>query len=94
MPKVSQSGGSRRLGGITKCGDALVRSLLTQIVHAAIHRNTPWIADIYHHIKRNDKTRGMIAVQATVRRIMVIMWAKCRDYRRKNPDQALLSAAA
>ncbi len=91
---MSQSGGTRRTGRITKCGDSLVRGLLTQIVHAAIHRGTPWIASIYHKNRRNDPTRGMRAVQATVRRIMVIMWAKCRDHRRAHPDEPLLTAAA
>ncbi len=44
----------------------------TKIVHAAIHRGTPWIASIYHKNRRNDPTRGMRAVQATVRRILVL----------------------
>lgn len=94
VPKVSQSGSRLRHGGITKCGNAAARGVLTQIVHAAIHRNTPWIADIYHHIRRDDKTRGMRAVQATVRRVLVILWAKCRDHRRAHPDDLLLNAAA
>jgi transposase len=94
VPKVSQSGGTLRHGGITKTGNADARGVLTQIVHASIHRNTPWIADIYHHIKRDDKTRGMRAVQATVRRVTVILWAKCRDYRRAHPDEPLLAASA
>lgn len=94
VPKVSQSGGSLRLGGITKTGNADARGVLTQIVHAAIHRGTPWIADIYHRIRRGDKCRGMRAVQATVRHILVILWAKCRDHRRAHPAERLLSEAA
>ena len=94
VPKVSQSGGTLRHGGITKAGNPSARGVLTQIVHAAIHRNTPWIADIYHHLRRNDKTRGMRAVQGTVRRILVIMWAKCRDHRRAHPNDQLLNANA
>ena len=94
VPKVSQSGNTLRHGHITKTGNASARGVLTQIVHAAIHRNTPWIADIYHQVRRGDKSRGMRAVQATVRRILVILWAKCRDHRRANPNETLLSAAA
>lgn len=94
VPRVSQSGSSRHHGRITKSGDSLARALLTQIVHAAIPRKANWIAAIYHQHRRNDATRGMRAVQATVRRIMVIMWAKCRDHRRTHPDETLLPAAA
>lgn len=92
VPKVSQSGNSSHYGNITKAGNAAARGVLTQIVHAGIHRGTPWIADIYHRIRRDDKNRGMRAVQATVRHILVIMWAKCRDHRRAHPNDLLLPA--
>lgn len=94
VPRVRQSGTTLRHGGITKAGSPGSRGILTQIVHAAIRRNTPWIADIYHHIKRGDRTRGLRAVQATVRRVLVILWAKCRDHRRAHPDEPLLKATA
>jgi len=94
VPKVAQSGSSLHHGRITKAGNAAARGVLTQIVHGAIKRGTPWIADIYHRIRRGDKTRGMRAVQATVRHIMVILWAKCRDHRRAHPSDLLLCAAA
>ena len=90
VPKVSQSGGSSHHGSITKAGDHLARALLTQVVQSARRRKAGWIYDIFcKHLHPKEQRSGR-AVQATVRRIAVILWAKCRDYRRAHSNEPLL----
>lgn len=90
VPRVSQSGGACRHGGITKAGDGLARAMLTQVVQSARQRQSGWIYDIYSHLLHPQEKRTNRAVQATVRRVTVILWAKCRDHRRSHPDERIL----
>jgi len=90
VPRVSQSGGSRRHGGITKAGDHLARAILTEVVQ--LGRGRPgWIQTVYRQHRRDDPQRDKIAIQATVRRLVVRLWAKLRDHRRAHPDLPLLT---
>ncbi len=90
VPKVSQSGGSSRHGKITKAGDGLARAMLTQVVQSARRRKSGWIYDIYSKLLHPKEKNTNRAVQATVRRVVVILWAKCRDRRRAHPCEPLL----
>lgn len=90
VPRVSQSGGRCRHGGITKAGDGLVRALLTQVVQSARQRKSGWVYDLYAKLIHPKEANPNRAVQATVRRIAVILWAKCRDYRRSKPQERTL----
>lgn len=90
VPKVDQSGNRSHHGHITKAGNPDARAAMTEVVQGAFRRNTTWIIDMVNKVKRGDKRRHNLAVQAAVRRIIVILWAKCRDYRRLNPKETLL----
>ncbi len=94
IPKVEQSGNYSRHGHITKAGNPDARAAITEAVQGAFRRNTTWITDMVNKVKRGDKRRHNLAVQAAVRRIIVILWAKCRDYRRLNPNESLLKPNA
>ena len=89
VPRVRQSGAVARYGGITKAGDALVRTMLVQAVHSAIRRQQGWLYDLYLKTHRPDESCPNRAALATVRRASVILWAKFRDHRRANPQQLL-----
>jgi len=89
VPRVRQSGAVARYGGITRSGDALVRTMLTQAVHSAIRRQDGWMYDIYQKHHRTDEGCPNRAAMATVRRVSIILWAKFRDHRRANPGQPL-----
>jgi transposase len=91
VPRVHQSGGSSRYGGITNAGDPLVRTMLTQAVQSSIRCKTGWIYDIYAKLHHEHERCPNRAALATVRRIAVIMWAKFRDRRRADPQEPLFN---
>jgi transposase len=45
VPRQFQSGEDDRLGGITRCGPAVLRKLLVQCAWAMLRDATPWRAD-------------------------------------------------
>ena len=94
VPKVDQSGNTSIYGRITKAGNPDARAAITEVVQGAFRRETTWITDMVNKIKKGDKRRHNLAVQAVVRRIIVILWAKCRDYRRLNIKEPLLQPGA
>jgi transposase len=94
VPRVRQSGAVSRYGGITKAGNAVVRTMLTQVVQSAIRRKEGWINDIYQKIHRADERCPNRAALATVRRVAIILWAKFRDQRRAAPTQPLFKVRA
>lgn len=92
-PQVRQSGSSLRVGSITKQGPPLMRAMLVEAVWLGIRRPGK-IRDIYQQHLRGDPTRQRRAITATARRLSVILWAKLRDHRRKNPLLTTLPLAA
>jgi transposase len=84
-PRVYQSGAKRTLGRITKAGNELARAILVEVVHLGIRRGG-WMRDTYEHYMRNDPTRKKRALIATARRLLIRLWAKLRDLRRRAPD--------
>lgn len=91
VPRVHQSGRTSRYGGITKAGDPLVRTMLTQAVRSAIKIEKGWIYDIFSKLHREHESSKNRAVLATVRRVSIILWAKFRDRRRSNPQEPLFN---
>jgi transposase len=93
VPRVLQSGGSLRHGRITKAGDGLARAMLVEVVHLGIRRDG-WMRDTYQRYLRDDPLRVKRALTATARRLVVRLWAKLRDHRRKHPTVSTISLAA
>jgi transposase len=93
VPRVLQSGSYLRHGRVTKAGDRILRAMLIQAVRVGVRR-TEWMRTIYTTCRRDDPGRDKRAVVAVARRVAVRLWAKFRDYRRKNPQEPLLSPAA
>ena len=93
VTKVLQSGSYLRHGRVTKAGDRILRAMLIQAVRVGVRR-TEWMRTIYTTCRRDDPGRDKRAVVAVARRVAVRLWAKFRDYRRKNPQEPLLSSAA
>lgn len=74
VPSQDQSGGTNRLGHITKEGSATVRQLLTEAVWQSIRRS-PTVKAYFKRIHRGDKDRRKIAVVATAHYLVRVMWA-------------------
>ena len=93
-PRQFQSGSMDRSGGISKMGNALVRTLLVEVSWLGL-RNNPWLRTLYERVMRGTKSRKKIAIVATARRLLVVCWAMLRDNRRwKMPEWVDKKAAA
>ena len=82
VPSVSQSGGSIRMGGITKQGSGLLRSTLVQAAHVMMFRcRTPEAEPLQAIASRVHKSRARrkIAVVAAARHILRIAYYILRD---------------
>ena len=78
VPKQWQSGETERLGHITRQGSRVVRALLVEASWAAVRYNAR-IRELYHRLKRGNKSRRKIAIVAVARRLAVYCWAMLRD---------------
>ena len=74
VPSQDQSGGTNRLGHITREGSATVRHLLTEAVWQAVRRS-PTVAAYMARISRAEKDRRKIAVVATAHYLVRVMWS-------------------
>lgn len=92
VPSEDSSGGTRRLGAITKKGNSYLRSLLVQGAWAIItkaDRHDP--LRLWGEAVTERRTRK-IAVIALARRLAGVLWAMWRDSAPYNP--ALLASAS
>lgn len=74
VPCQDQSGGTNRLGHITREGSAVVRRLLTEAVWQA-RRRSPTVRAYFERIQRQDRERKKIAVVATAHYLARVMYA-------------------
>ncbi len=77
VPSQDQSGGTNRLGHITKAGSATVRRFLTEAAWQAIRRS-PTVRAYFERIRRDDPQRKKIAVIATAHYLARVMYALLR----------------
>lgn len=78
VPQQDQSGGTNRLGHITREGPATVRKLLTEAAWQGVQRS-PEIRAHYERIKRGDPQRGKIALIATTHWLARVMLAMLKS---------------
>lgn len=78
VPKQWQSGETERLGHITRQGSRGVRALLVEASWAAVRYNAR-IRELFHRIRRGNKSRRKIAIVAVARHLAVYCWAMLRD---------------
>lgn len=84
VPLEDTTGGHRKLGSITKCGNAYVRANLVQAAWSILrgHGDDP----LRTWAKQVAKRRGKrIAVVALARRLAGVLWAMCRHGTPYNP---------
>ena len=74
VPKLDESGDSRRLGHITKQGPSVVRWLLCEAAWKSI-RKSPSLKRFYERVMKGDSKRKKIAIVATGRKLLSIMRA-------------------
>jgi hypothetical protein len=84
VPRQFQSGMTDRNGRITKRGNPLARTILTECAWASLRYN-PWAKAIYERISGKQKTRKKKAAIAVARKIVVIAWAMLRDEKDWDP---------
>ncbi|RRH86438.1 IS110 family transposase [Mesorhizobium tamadayense] len=78
-PALHESGESRRLGGISLCGDAMMRTLLYEAAEVLLTRVTKWSwlkAWAMNVAKRRGRQKAIVAL---ARRLAVIMHRMWRD---------------
>lgn len=73
-PKLDESGGSRRLGHISKKGPAVVRWVLVESCWKVI-RYSPAMREFYERVRGGQKSRKKIAIVAGARKLLSIMRA-------------------
>jgi len=73
IPSEDSSGNSRRLGHISKQGNALLRFLLVQVAQAAIRHDADWRRQFLHLAMRR---RRRIAKVAMARKLAVYLARK------------------
>jgi transposase len=77
VPKLDESGSSRRLGHISKHGPSVVRWLLCEAAWKAI-RKSPSLNRFYERVRNGDNKRKKIAIVAVCRKLLSIMRAMLR----------------
>jgi transposase len=88
VPRQFQSGETDRNGRITKRGNPLARTILTECAWASLRYN-PWAKAIYERIYGKQKTRKKKAAIALARKIAVLAWAMLRDNRAWDPSMMI-----
>ena len=74
VPKLDESGSTRRLGHISKHGPSVVRWLLCEAAWKSI-RKSPSLNKFYERIRNGDNKRKKIAIVAVCRKLLSIMRA-------------------
>jgi transposase len=74
VPKLDESGSSRRVGHITKQGPSVVRWLLCEAAWKSISKS-PSLRQFYERVMHGDAKRKKIAIVATSRKLLSIMRA-------------------
>jgi transposase len=77
VPSQDQSGGSNRMGHITKAGSATVRRFLTEAAWQSVRRS-PTVRAYFERVRRDDPQRKKIAVVATAHYLARVMYALLR----------------
>ena len=85
VPRQFQSGETDRNGRITKRGNPLARTILTECAWASLRYN-PWAKAVYDRIYGKQKTRKKKAAIALARKIAVLAWAMLRDEKDWDPS--------
>jgi transposase len=80
-----QSGETDRNGRITKRGNPLARTILTECAWASLRYN-PWAKAVYDRICGKQKTGKKKAAIALARKIAVLAWAMLRDEKDWDPN--------
>ena len=92
VPGFKQSGEIDRMGGISKCGDAMVRTALFEAAQVMLTRTIRW-SWLKAWGMKIARHRGMKrAIVAVARRMAVIMhrmWADGSEFRWTNPNAAV-----
>ena len=81
VPSQDQSGGTNRLGHITRQGSSSVRHLLTEAVWQSTRRS-PTVQAYFARIHRGDRARRKIAVVATAHYLVRVMWSMLKRGRK------------
>lgn len=89
VPSQDQSGGTNRMGRITREGSATVRHLLVEAVWQA-RRRSPTVAAFLERVQRGEKDRRKIAIVATAHYLIRVMWAMLKN---QTPWQETVEAA-
>ena len=72
VPRVRESAGKRRYGGITRCGSPVLRWAMTQAAHGAT-RSSPAAAAWYERLKQRKRPQV-----ARARKLLTCVWALLR----------------
>jgi transposase len=89
--RVHQSGQTSRMGGITRMGNPVLRSLLVEVAWLAI-RHDGWMRDAYVRTARGDPQRRQRAIVAVARRLLIRLWATLRDGAARPPARTPIAA--
>ena len=96
-PKRYQSGETDYDGGVSKCGDALLRTMLYEAAHSLLTRGAKW-SWLKAWGVRVAQRRGMHrAIVAVARRLAVVlhrMWADGTEFRWSKKDSTAVPAVA
>jgi transposase len=85
VPRQYQSGETDRNGRITKRGNPLARTILTECAWASLRYN-PWAKGVFERICGKQKTRRKKAAIALARKLAVLGWAMLRDETNWDPE--------
>ena len=88
-PRKWQSGEIDRMGRISKCGDAMMRSALYEAANIMIERTTRWSwlkAWAMQVAKRRGKARAKVALARRLGVVMHRMWVDGAEFRWKRDD--------
>lgn len=89
--RVHQSGQTSRMGGITRMGNPVLRSLLVEVSWLAVRRDG-WMRDVYLRVARGDPQRRQRAIVAVARRLLIRLWATLRDGAARPPARTPVAA--
>jgi transposase len=80
IPSEDSSGDRRRLGHISKQGNALLRFLLVQAAQAAIRHDVDWRRQFLHLAMRRERRIAKVAMARKLAVHLYWMWRKGWDY--------------
>jgi transposase len=80
IPCEDSSADKRRLGHITKQGNALMRFLLGEAAHAVAHREPEWRQRYFHLLQRRGRAIATVALARKLAVRLFWMWRKGQDY--------------